>query len=197
MATRWQYKDFYYNEHGDSCQHCGKGISNVFIIADESGSTMTVGSECVKLLTEGSLTTRETGLAEKRAKRAARQWLDFHKGNSAPKKLANETREQYINRRVAEMGRVGAAYRTRVALENKRAIKYRGKGHPSIIAASRLMKRWGIEYPGFGNPGYGAHEQLRGALAGEFNKRWQERVAKRLNCNAFDLFKAAWDVAKI
>lgn len=113
ITENWKRVGYKYSEHGEHCEHCNADIKHIFVIQDEFGVKMHVGSECVKTLTNGAI-VRVVASLEKIAKSAASQW---RKRSPAPRR--NETREEYINRRVAEMPNSHHAYRELLAQNQK------------------------------------------------------------------------------
>lgn len=110
----WTCVSVEHNEAGDGCENCGAGIKNIFVARSNTGATLRVGSECIQTLVSGSSSAKEIVVIDvltKRLNRAISQWR-----KQLPSALPNETREQYINRRVAEMGNAWKAYRALCAL---------------------------------------------------------------------------------
>lgn len=100
-----------------NCDHCGHAIAQLFFIHDaDTGARMTVGCDCVQhFLAPDDLPVAEK--ADKRLKRAASQWR-----KQEPPALPNETRTEYINRRVCEMANAWKGYSVWVRILQKRPI---------------------------------------------------------------------------
>lgn len=87
-----------------SCDHCGQAIKNRYHLYNGLGGTMIVGSDCFQHFLNDGESDKATQ-AVKRMNRAASQWR-----KQTPKSRDGETREQYISRRVAEMGNAQKAH---------------------------------------------------------------------------------------
>jgi len=167
--------------HMPSCDHCGHDIKHCFVIRDSSGATLTVGSECVNHFLHGEQ-QYTADVMKKRVTRAGRQWRDSQNGKKAPACQDGETREAYIERRVAEMSNAFTAF-TAWSRWNKRQ---QGAYWYCKKVWSRFNRRWqsnialSIE-DGFYKP---YHHQVN-------------RIARRYNANPFDFTRSVWDVRKI
>lgn len=87
-----------------TCENCGHAIHNVFHIISSEGTTREVGSECVISVLSPDQTA-QAKTAERRLTRAMRQWRE-----QKPVARPNETRDEYIARRLNEMGHAQAAF---------------------------------------------------------------------------------------
>jgi hypothetical protein len=167
-----------------SCDHCGHDIRNVFVIEDESGRIMKVGSDCVMMLIGRTETAADVNRYQKRLERAARQWRDAKKRRDFPQPLAGETREQYINRRVSEMTNALKAGKAWTAYYNA---KFQPKGHIGLgwsvtwdMRVEKRAKRLGIKIE--------RHTVIQ---------RHVQRHAKKWQANPFDFKRPIWDLVKI
>lgn len=201
----WTIVSNMHNDAGDTCEHCGHAIKETYWIKDpETGITMKVGSDCVIQLVQSPDVIKSVQRQTARYKRATRQW----KAQKPPAK-PDETREQYINRRVLEMGNALTAFRHSPELQYTKLRK---------VAAERLAER-GIVYP-LSEPHYlvegvcmEGHEKSYVVCprCNEIERKqksyWQaecDELEKLRNefdakyqANRFDWNRAIWDVRKI
>lgn len=179
--------DFQLIEGLRSCENCGHEIKQLYTVQDESGKRLTVGSECVV-----HLCGRIHANLERRAKRASSQW---RKQN--PKPLKDETRVEYINRRVAEMGRAMAAY-------NAWTVFYK---HDFVRMADKLKRRGfklcGIpftEWHGFIScacPEYVKWGRCRHFLFHDLVRHFVKRIGRKMQANPYDFHRPVWEVRKL
>lgn len=112
------------------CDNCGYNpLKNVYFLEGSDGSRITVGSECVFTLLFGA----DLAVAQqhdKNIKRAGREWRKAY-----PPPNSNETRENYINRRLIEIPNMAMARRALMGIQN-----------PYLAAKARLAMQ-GIEDP--------------------------------------------------
>ena len=167
-----------------SCDHCGHDIRQVYVIADEAGAQMQVGSDCVRMLTARTEAYATAERWEKRFSRAASQWRAAQSKPNYPQPMAGESREQYINRRVHEMARGLAAGKAWHAHYNK---MFQARGHIGLIYA----RMWDLKVV------------LRAERLGltiertAVIRRHAERHARRWNANPFDFRRPIWELIKL
>jgi len=166
---------------GDTCEHCGHDIKQVYTIQAEDGTRMRVGCECVVTLTARTAACTEAMVIDRRFKRACAQWR-----SNKPLRRDGETRGQYIERRMAEMANAKAAAQAWTA----ESVRY--------FANKRLMYGWADSFA------QRVERRLRqtGAyrnvdVARAIYERHVERIARRYGANPFDFMRPMWDVAKI
>lgn len=185
----WTLKNFYSDKVGTSCESCGHYIKEVFVI--QSGETvLKVGSDCVnQFLSQDAIATVE--LITRRMKRAATQ---YRKNEPAAK--SGESRDEYINRRVAEMGNARAAFNH----------IHKMVGTKSKINENGIINRFMCMYmPTFVKP-EGYHEkfvyleqwrEIQGWLGAKRYARNMDRIGKMFNANRYDFDRPVWEVRKI
>lgn len=170
-VSSWKIVASYYTEDGDSCEHCGHAIKEVFVITNGT-VTMNVGSDCVVNLVS-PLERSASELITKRMSRAASQ---FRKNEPAAKQ--GETRTEYINRRVAEMANAFKAYNVWVTYSvkqrtNPKRWQFSGK------VATRFLCSIGIVEPKVSTAEY--EESLRYSfLWHEIVTAYDKKASKRL-----------------
>ena len=199
-----------------SCDHCGHSIKQCYeIVETETNRQMTVGSDCVVHLTSSSIDfENKVKITEKRFKRASAQWR-----SQKPPKKENETRVEYINRRLVEMDNALKAAKPWIAKFAKTSIHLMARDRLSdmgiYVADSRI---WGITthtltYPyerlnsenGHVGSSYScpacervkvwnkAYDQL---VREETEKIYQEHE-QQYQANRFDFNQTIWNVRKI
>jgi hypothetical protein len=94
-----------YSEQGYTCESCGHAINWKYTVQLDAGNTKIFGSDCAASI----LGKRDEGVLARRLRRAASQW-NTHKQTHRD----GETREHYINRRVAEMANAYRAWKAAV-----------------------------------------------------------------------------------
>jgi hypothetical protein len=166
-----------------SCDHCGHDIRNVFVIEDENRRIMKVGSDCVMMLTARTEASADVNRYQNRLERAVRQWREAKKRRDFPQPMVDETREQYINRRVGEMANALKAGKAWTAHYNA---KFQPKGHIGNwswtwdMRVEQRAKRLGIKIE--------RHTVIQ---------RHIQRHAKKWQANPFDFKRPIWDLVKI
>lgn len=114
MATFQMVSGYLASGNHKACQHCGKtGIKQVVVLSDDEGNTIEVGSVCaIELCIDDN---REAVMMwKKRADRAAREWK-----NERRDPVDGETKEQYVARRIIQMGNARNAHMRLVRISNK------------------------------------------------------------------------------
>lgn len=161
-----------------TCDNCGHDIAQLFHIHEvDTGRKMTVGSECVSFLLAGQ-DFASAELMKRRMNRAAAQWR-----KQQPMPNSGETRTDYINRRVAEMGNALKAHHVWTA------------EYATLFQARGTFGGWSTTYD--------MKVQARGKRLGIYIERadikWRHlhRIARKLNANPFDFTRPTWDVRKI
>lgn len=189
-----------------TCQNCGHGIAQCFYIQHkETKLTIVVGCECVgHLLTDDHVQSVERNRT--RLTRAAAQWR-----KQLPPALPNETRTEYINRRLKEMDNASKAHKDWVAA-CKREFIYTDTSAPLPITLSGINREMVREFGE--NPLRFQHFHDFRWERWVFDQRqavmdwWREETDRRLKCNQqvfaaehganpFDFTKASWDVRKV
>src|SRR5437762_725652 len=96
-----------YSEQGYTCESCGHAINWKYALEIEEGTVKILGSDCAAAL----LADVDDTLLAKRLRRAARQW-----NTRKDTRLRDESKEQYVNRRVQEMANARAAWKAAMKL---------------------------------------------------------------------------------
>lgn len=205
----YQVIDYIYEKAG--CEHCGTGIVHGFIIQDEFGTQMRVGSQCMQhFVTEDSSSSYAASKLDRRVKRAGNQWR-----SQKPPRIEGETRKQYINRRVKEMGN---------AISAAKAFQRKYKGSDFYFAADQVLKGWlGFDYiqesrkwqhrniDGILNEDYGHKNEYpcpgcrrKDELSQTIQQLKQEardtlyrQFEQEYQANRFDFLKPIWDLKKV
>lgn len=108
IEVKWRFSGVV--EGRTSCELCGHEIRRVFYAKSNTGAVIGVGCDCINTLLDPDERDK-VELFTRRMTRAAAQW---RKKLPAPKD--GETRDQYIARRVTEMGNARSAYDAYVAI---------------------------------------------------------------------------------
>ena len=180
---------YWYSEHGDGCQHCGKGINHIFIIKD-GPAMMRVGSECVKALTDPVDTSNAKMV--KRIEAAKRQYA-----KNQPARRAGEDRSTYVMRRVIEMGNAFRGYSLWIKSCNTDRVR---QMQFSMRTVDRILKMNGVVKPAdrFSGEAY-RYEDLYRALLAHVQQRHAERklryVERITQSNRFDFVnRRVWQI---
>jgi hypothetical protein len=168
-----------------SCESCGHDIANLYHLRAPTGETMIVGSECVKSLAESVDIDFDIKI-ERRLNRAARQWRD----NNPPRKT-DETREQYINRRLSEMGNAWAGFKLCVKLDFMKVQAVAEVEHAAELAAlkAKITSQYSAEFDAY-------VAALRSIDAEAVNKA-HSAIEAATGANRFDYNQPAYKVRKI
>lgn len=88
-----------------NCEHCGREIMNRYTVQFSDGENeyaMIVGADCAKALLGEKFNTSPM---EQRRKKAESEWK-----KQTPKPRKDETKEEYVNRRIVEKGNAYSAW---------------------------------------------------------------------------------------
>lgn len=153
---------------GTSCASCGHAIRWLYTVRLDTEVEMVVGSDCAMAL----LSKEEADQLRKRARAAAAQWR-----KKEPGPLPGESREDYINRRIAEMSHAFKAWQVYVAL-----LTEQGGGMRTIVM--RILKEHHIPL---------TEENIRGGISDYYRV-----IEQRYGANRFDFAgKTAYRVRRI
>jgi hypothetical protein len=160
------------------CDHCGHSIRVLCEIEHaETGQRMTVGTDCVRSFVSPPQAETAERVA-KRYQRAARQWR-----SKMPLPLEGETREQYIARRVSEMGNALPA--------GREWMHWAAKSVPDrCFRINARARRWfGLGYQH--NPYYWPFDYP------VINSRKHQRIERKYGANRFDYTRPMWELKLI
>lgn len=171
-----------------SCDSCGHDIANLYFVTSNTSEKQIVGSECVKALIDPA-DVPMFELLKKRRNRAAKQWRD-----NKPAHKENETREQYINRRLLEMQNVWQGYRACVEAARKDEFT---NARRKAADANREQIRAAFEGLDRYSAAYYAAMKFQGDLLDAANDAIHERIEFETGSNRFDYNQAAYRIRKI
>ena len=125
MNTNWKFVRHYESFH--TCENCGHDIKQCFVIEADNGAQMIVGSDCVEsFLSADNRDAFKT--YETRRKRAESQWR-----KNVPEKKENETRAEYVARRIEEMGNARKAYKVWAAISDRRSRNFQSVAKLALL----------------------------------------------------------------
>lgn len=166
------------------CQNCGCMINWRYVITSQDGS-MTVGSECARTLCGPAI----ADAMKRRAQRASRQWHD-----QKPAPRTGESRDVYIERRLAEMGNALAAHKAWILFERagngsnwlRHMYALNGRARHLFRIPPAVFN--GIRFaPGPHEPF--PYPRVKDHMLAVFERRF--------NASRWDFDRASWDVVKI
>lgn len=181
-TVTWRLSGYNANGH-NSCYLCGHDIKREFHVQSNTGEHRVVGSECIDTLLSPD-ERNKVELFKRRASRAAKQWKD-----NLPVRRENETREQYISRRLAEMPNARRAYNAYLAKSTEITANHTRMFRECDERLKALFK-------------------VRSATNREYDNLIQKvyfdasnqillDIEKNFTANRFDFVRAPWEVRKI
>jgi hypothetical protein len=170
------------------CQNCGHDIKEKYTVESESGETLIVGSECVK-----TLTGKQGAAITKRVLRAARQWRD-----RKPAPLPDESREDYIERRVSEMANAMKAYEAHTLLRKQgNWLRYYNRLERTWRALCHVTREWVNTLPDGRPAAFGSRQYSAVLCYSRVDSHALKHIARRHKANPFDFNRPGWEVVKI
>lgn len=185
--TTFQVIGFQEIEGLASCGNCGHEIKQLYTIKSDSGLVLVVGCECVK-----HLCGKNTFNLERRVKRAAAQWR-----KKTPKPRKDESRTNYINRRVAEMGNALTAYEAWQAFYRLNFKKAADK------LKRRAFKLYNMPFTeSYGFAVCACPTRIRFGQCNHFQfislqNHFTKRIARQAGANPYDFRRSVWEVRKL
>ena len=186
IEVKWRFTGV--EQRRTSCELCGHDIAHVYYARSNTGAVIGVGCDCINTL----LDPDERGKVElftRRMNRAAAQWS---KKLPAPKD--GETRDQYIVRRVTEMGNARAASNAYAAIGHQGFTDARLTARNEHKAElDDLRSKITSNYSAESN----AYMQRISEIENAAIDKLHAQVEAKYKANRFDFNRQAWEVRKI
>jgi hypothetical protein len=197
-----------------SCENCGHEIRDLYYLSNtDNNKVMVVGSECFKhLLAPNEVVNAEK--ARKRMERAKRQYRE-----NKPQRKENETKSEYISRRLCEMQNAMIAYKgyaaafVKISLyEMARRRLMESLPSPRETRFERIFRHQTSYTLDIMNTEHGHSGSIHSCETckriAELNAAWEklrqeeERLIMRefevkYQANLFDFYRPIWEVRKI
>lgn len=180
---QWTFVRYELTESRRECDACGTNIKHLYHIANGE-QRMVVGSECVNQWTAPDQ-RGDARAAERRANRAAAQWRE-----KRPAPRDGETRAEYINRRVEEMGNAFAASKAYNAI----LAKHRA---PNLTFVARDMLRRQGKGPNLWRATREEQDRWHEEHVKPLSRNLMQQLVDQYNANPYDFARPLWDVRKI